>query len=199
MSERKSLRSSFNDADPEALIAWDKRMQELVRMDRMAKMIRQRIPSREAAAVLQTVTLTPIQREWLEKRLQREGFSEAMRLNYYVGCALGGAEGDGYIAAAFRHIQMGVLEGTLKELRFNERCRMSGDSHSVALPLRVNWGGGWSDTPPYCNENGGTDNDYNDEYEYNRGLMNPFEPYEPQYDIPRDREFESLMEDNIPF
>ena len=24
------------------------------------------------------------------------------------------------------------------------------------MPLRVNWGGGWSDTPPYCNENGGT-------------------------------------------
>ena len=44
MSERKSLRSGFNDADPEALIAWDKRMQELVRMDRMAKMIRQRNP-----------------------------------------------------------------------------------------------------------------------------------------------------------
>ena len=44
-----------------------------------------------------------------------------------------------------------------------------------------------------------TDNDYNDEYEYNGGLMNPFEPYEPQYDIPRDREFESLMEDNTPF
>ena len=21
---------------------------------------------------------------------------------------------------------------------------------------RANWGGGWSDTPPYCNENGGT-------------------------------------------
>lgn len=26
----------------------------------------------------------------------------------------------------------------------------------VKLPLRVNWGGGWSDTPPYCNEKGGT-------------------------------------------
>ncbi len=24
------------------------------------------------------------------------------------------------------------------------------------LPVRVNWGGGWSDTPPYCMENGGT-------------------------------------------
>ena len=30
------------------------------------------------------------------------------------------------------------------------------DRHTVKLPLRVNWGGGWSDTPPYCNENGGT-------------------------------------------
>ena len=26
----------------------------------------------------------------------------------------------------------------------------------MELPLRVNWGGGWSDTPPYCNEHGGT-------------------------------------------
>lgn len=30
------------------------------------------------------------------------------------------------------------------------------DHHTVRLPLRVNWGGGWSDTPPYCNEKGGT-------------------------------------------
>ena len=27
---------------------------------------------------------------------------------------------------------------------------------SVSLPVRLNWGGGWSDTPPYCLENGGT-------------------------------------------
>ena len=24
----------------------------------------------------------------------------------------------------------------------------------VSLPVRVNWGGGWTDTPPYCNEKG---------------------------------------------
>ena len=155
-AERKSLRSGFNDADSGALIAWDKRMQELVRMDRIAKMIRQQIPAREGASVLQTAALTPIQQEWLEERLRRGGFGAAMRLNYYIGCALGGVDGDGYIAAAFKQIQMGVLEGTLRELHFNEHCRMTGDSHRVALPLRVNWGGGWSDTPPYCNENGGT-------------------------------------------
>ena len=29
------------------------------------------------------------------------------------------------------------------------------DSSYIELPIRVNFGGGWSDTPPYCNENGG--------------------------------------------
>ena len=30
------------------------------------------------------------------------------------------------------------------------------DSVQIELPVRVNFGGGWSDTPPYCLENGGT-------------------------------------------
>ena len=46
------------------------------------------------------------------------------------------------------------------------------------------------------------DNEYNDEYnnnhKYNNKSMGLW-PYEPQYDMPRDREFESLMEDDIPF
>jgi fucokinase len=29
------------------------------------------------------------------------------------------------------------------------------DRVDVKLPVRVNWGGGWTDTPPYCNEKGG--------------------------------------------
>ena len=29
------------------------------------------------------------------------------------------------------------------------------DEVKVCLPVRVNWGGGWTDTPPYCNEKGG--------------------------------------------
>ena len=37
--EKKSLCSGFNEADPEALIAWDQRMQELVMMDQLFGMI----------------------------------------------------------------------------------------------------------------------------------------------------------------
>ena len=33
---------------------------------------------------------------------------------------------------------------------------MQKDEVITRLPVRVNWGGGWSDTPPYCMEYGGT-------------------------------------------
>lgn len=155
-SERKSLQAGFRDADPSALIAWEKRMCELVRMDRVAKLIESRIPARRASSVLQANALTAIQRAWLEKQLRRGDFGFCMRLNYYVGTALGGTEGDEYIASAFKCIQTAVVNEAPEKLSFNESCEMIGESHTVRLPLRVNWGGGWSDTPPYCNENGGT-------------------------------------------
>ena len=153
---RKSLCSGFNDADPQALIAWDKRMQELVRMDKLAKLIHSKAPAQEAKAVLGATSLTKIQQEWLEKRLQQADFSEAIRLHYYIGTALGGAEGAKHLREFFKVIQRTVTENSLENLRYNDTCKIVKEKHVVKLPLRVNWGGGWSDTPPYCIENGGT-------------------------------------------
>jgi len=48
------------------------------------------------------------------------------------------------------------MKDTVDLLKYNENCKMVTDRHTVKLPLRVNWGGGWSDTPPYCLERGGT-------------------------------------------
>lgn len=52
-------------------------------------------------------------------------------------------------------ISEGILKETVDNLKYNENCKIAKDKLTVKLPLRVNWGGGWSDTPPYCNENGG--------------------------------------------
>lgn len=150
---RKSLCSGFHDADASAIIAWNKRMQELVQMDEIAKDIRQGKPVRE---VTDLEPLTKIQREWMEKRLNRADFSEAVRLNYYVGSALGSREGDKYIEDSFRTISEQILASAMKNLQYNENCRIACEEHTVKLPLRVNWGGGWSDTPPICCETGGT-------------------------------------------
>lgn len=153
--DRKSLQSGFNSADPDAIIAWDKRMQELVRMDGIAKLIRTSKPATEAKGILRAQELTPIQEQWLEKRLLRADFSEKIRLFYYLGVALGGQKGTEFIGKSFNLISEGILKETVSNLKYNENCRIAKDKHTVKLPLRVNWGGGWSDTPPYCNEKGG--------------------------------------------
>lgn len=153
---RKSLCSGFNEADHHTLIAWEKRMEELVQMDRLSKLIQAEEQATRGVEILKTSHLSPVQAEWLEKHLQRAGFSEKIRWHYYIGTALGGYAGDKQIGECFRCIREEVLEATLKNLQVNEDCRIVTAQHRVSLPLRVNWGGGWSDTPPYCNEKGGT-------------------------------------------
>ena len=149
-TERKSLCSGFNAADPDAIIAWNQRMADLVAMDEITKSISNQIPAQKLP---KRKSLTKIQRHWLEKRLSRADFTEKLRLHYYLGVIL---EDENEIQECFRTIQSEVLDATIKKLTYNENARIVKDKHTVKLPLRVNWGGGWSDTPPYCNENGGT-------------------------------------------
>ena len=148
--EKKSLCSGFNAADPDAIIAWNKRMEDLVAMDEITKAIRHKVPAQK---LQKRTTLTKVQREWLKKRLDKSDFGERMRLHYYLGVVL---EDENEIQECFHIIQAEMLEATVKSLSYNENARIVTDRHTVNLPLRVNWGGGWSDTPPYCNENGGT-------------------------------------------
>lgn len=152
-AQRKSLCAGFNDADASAIIAWNRRMQELVKMDEIAKDIRSGKPARETESL---PPLTRLQGNWLEKRFKRADFSESVRLNYYIGTALGNRQGDKYIAESFRTISGQILKAALHNLQYNDSCRIVSDRHTVKLPLRVNWGGGWSDTPPICCEMGGT-------------------------------------------
>ncbi len=149
-AEKKSLCSGFNAADPDAIIAWNRRMEDLVAMDEITKAIRHKVPAQK---MQKRTTLTKIQREWLKKRLDKSDFGERMRLHYYLGVVL---EDENEIQECFHIIQAEMLEATIKSLSYNENARIVTDRHTVNLPLRVNWGGGWSDTPPYCNENGGT-------------------------------------------
>ena len=146
----KSLCAGFNDADPDAIIAWNRRMADLVAMDEITKAIQNQTPVGELRKIH---SLTKIQKEWLRKRLKKADFSEKMRLHYYLGVLL---DDENEVQDCFRTIQSEVLESTIKHLSYNENAKIATDHHTVKLPLRVNWGGGWSDTPPYCNENGGT-------------------------------------------
>lgn len=149
-AEKKSLCSGFNAADSDAIIAWNKRMEDLVQMDEISKAIRNKVP---ASRLSKKISLSKIQNEWAERRLASSDFSARLRMHYYLGTVL---RDEGEIQACFDAISDSILETTMDNLVYNETAKIVSEKHTVCLPLRVNWGGGWSDTPPYCNENGGT-------------------------------------------
>ncbi|MBQ7542428.1 MAG: bifunctional fucokinase/L-fucose-1-P-guanylyltransferase [Clostridia bacterium] len=158
-ASRKSLHAGFEDADTQAILDWDRRMNELVRMDEIKKLIREQKPAAETQGVFSGHTLTKIQKQWLQEELQKldlhtlSDFSYAMRLYYYLGEALGSED---LTKQSFRLISDAVQSAARETIRYDTDCRIVRDSVSVHLPLRVNWGGGWTDTCPHCLERGGT-------------------------------------------
>ncbi|MBQ8963450.1 MAG: bifunctional fucokinase/L-fucose-1-P-guanylyltransferase, partial [Clostridia bacterium] len=149
---RKSLWAGFNDADPQAILDWNQRMAELVKMNGIEAAILSGAPVSGVAGTL-PAPLTKLQRAWMDDHLAKADYGMGMRLHFYVGSALGD---DGEMTAAFGALSEAMLADTVAGLRENRQARITADSHTVSLPLRVNWGGGWSDTPPYCTEKGGT-------------------------------------------
>lgn len=70
-ASRKSLYSGFHDADSEAIIAWNRRMQELVKMDEIAAKVYSRQPAKDTPSLQE---LTKIQQSWLEKSFPARTF-----------------------------------------------------------------------------------------------------------------------------
>lgn len=102
IEQGKSLAAGFNDADPEAIIAWNKRMAELVAMNDIQLDINSKTP----VSMLRSLPpLTKIQHEWMENYLARAGYNEKMRLHYYVGSAL---QDEGEIAKAFSTLSTAI-------------------------------------------------------------------------------------------
>lgn len=147
---RKSLCEGFHDADPDAILAWNTRMAELVQMNDMAGLIDNHAPAKQARLA---APMTPIQKEWMDRNIKKADYSRKIRLHYYTGMAMGD---EGEVAQAFSTLSSAILHETISGLKENTDAKIVCDTLTVSLPLRVNWGGGWSDTPPYCNENGGT-------------------------------------------
>ncbi|MGN1095069.1 MAG: L-fucokinase, partial [Eubacteriales bacterium] len=155
-SERKSLYEGFRDADNEALIAWEKRMSELVQMNRFEERINNGEVSSKNSETFKNNALTKIQQEWLDRHIEKSDVFHQLRLYYYIGKALGGTEGEHLIDLCFERISSAIIDSISVDVPAAPEYKIQKESHKVELPLRVNWGGGWSDTPPYCNENGGT-------------------------------------------
>jgi len=57
--------------------------------------------------------------------------------------------------ACFGQIQTEISALVDKKLENGSKHVIKKDEVNIQLPVRVNWGGGWTDTPPHCQEHGG--------------------------------------------
>ena len=151
---KKSLFSGFNDADIFEYINWNKRIKDLVNLGIIESLIyyKKNIDNVKGIFKEGIRELNDEQNKWLEETLKNSDFSKRIRLYHYIGTALNNEE---ILMKWHKEVKDCIFNEIGDLIKYHDNCKIVKDKHTVELPLRVNWGGGWSDTPPYCLENGG--------------------------------------------
>ena len=92
--------------------------------------------------------------ELAEKELS---FEEKIRVLYdisrsmkFMGKSFHGVRYDQIEQLCFHTLQKEIFAQSV--INQTRKYHIAKDEVKVSLPVRVNWGGGWTDTPPYCNE-----------------------------------------------
>ncbi len=161
--KRYSLYSSFRDADGEALIAWREHLEAWIRSEAFVRQMLGGTPVAEALKAFHGDVRAVDRRVLLERAESPETeLSERLRIYYGLAMAAGERLGnfesgdeDRYLTACFHALQETISKDAQNSLARLSGIRIAQDEVNVALPVRVNWGGGWTDTPPHCNERGG--------------------------------------------
>lgn len=153
--EMKSLKSGFNESDPYALNQWMNRMDELVRIREIEALIDSQSPLKDIDFSAFDNRLTHLQQKWIDSRINEldlskpAEFAKAVRLYRFTDFN-NDIKDSKWINLISETVRNNVSIGNT----FNKNHCVRNEA-TVSLPLRVNFGGGWSDTPPYCIENGG--------------------------------------------
>ena len=160
-AKRTSLYSSFNQADGSAIIPWRENLEDQIRVSKFMQAMMNQIPVEEALEVFGG-NMRKTEQKLLLARIERATFSEKIRI--YYGMAQAAKRGWGefeetdeenFMQACFGQIQTEISALVDEKLKNGRQLTICKDSVDVKLPVRVNWGGGWTDTPPHCQEHGG--------------------------------------------
>lgn len=160
-SERMSLYSSFNKADGSAIIPWRENLEDKIRVSTFVQLLMREVPVKEALEVFGK-NMRRSEQRLLREQISRADLSEAIRIYYAMARAaeknLGEFEesdAESYMQSCFARIQEEISKDVDTRIHAGKDLHITQDEVNVALPVRVNWGGGWTDTPPHCQEQGG--------------------------------------------
>ena len=151
-----SLKDSFNMADVTAILPWQDKLDDKVRVESLLEAIDNKVDLKQAFISCGGNVSPRVERLLLREaeRLDSsnlEQFSRKIRIYYMLSLVK-----ETYMDNCFDTIGKAVLDTAVAGLECSRETKLSKEESIVRLPVRVNWGGGWSDTPPYCMEHGGT-------------------------------------------
>lgn len=153
-ADRTSLCRSFNDADVNAILPWQIKLKNMVSAYRFIQAVDNGMPADEMQPLIEKNPCNDKECSIIADVAEKSDFSRKIRLYYYLSRF--SSRSEEFESRCFSTISETISQSAADGLKCDETFKISRDDVTVRLPVRVNFGGGWSDTPPYCNENGGT-------------------------------------------
>ena len=160
---RESLCSSFNNAHSQRVLTWQKHLEDQVRATRFCDSLIKGNATLASRSLLGKDDALVLQLGRCLKLLHNASWFVRIRLYKAIslflpeGLLLEGKSGKEYEDLCFSTLSqesLGIV--SLNPMIPGNALRFPRERVDIRLPVRVNWGGGWSDTPPYCFEFGGT-------------------------------------------
>ncbi len=161
-TERMSLHSSFNAADIEASCDQERFLENRILARCFIRKLEQGMYYADALKIFGKRGISKEIFKLLMEDAAEADFSLKIRIYHAVSCYMKKTRTiyddlhyDALENDCFGTIQEVIYEEAEKKLPDSAGYRIVKDQVDIALPVRVNWGGGWTDTPPHCNEKGG--------------------------------------------
>lgn len=145
-SQRKSLSTSFNES-----VLTDK---DLFIVDLIENQMIDSILTRKDLKQLCNYLKTCIYKDKIIGKLYKNYNNYSKYIKVRIGYILSELDN----TERYDHLMFSAIKDTVSEEYCVKEINIEKvkDKVDIYLPVRLNFGGGWSDTPPYCLDNGGT-------------------------------------------
>ena len=159
--KRYSLEESFQLADASVLVPWEEKMENRILIERFLNRLRAGEHYVDTVKTFGATEIDEMQFDMLMEMVEESlPFKDRIRVLYSISRSMKfmkkifhGISYDQIEQKCFDLIQQEIFQ--VSNVNQVKKYKIAKDQVKVNLPVRVNWGGGWTDTPPYCNEKGG--------------------------------------------
>ena len=156
-AERVSLYSSFNHADPDAVCSKKAELNKAILQARFLGRISEGRNYKDALSVFDSNGIDKETISSLVDIAENSGLALKIRIYYALAkcnCIVKDRREE-FMKKSFSSVSDSIYDTTMKSMGSAFTYKIQKDYVKVELPVRVNWGGGWTDTPPHCLERGG--------------------------------------------